>query len=550
MITKDDWLHYFPYDEPRQEQIETINFVLNQFLAGKKYVVTELGTGCGKSGVGVAVGRYLAAVRHPLVDPNDTTEYASGYWYATTQKILQQQLENDFGGKGKNEMKSIKSSSNYGCKFHKKNSCQESQQLLKVEEKGSPFFKTCMFGCTYKKAKKDFLESTQSVTNFPYMLTEANYSGGITPRKLLVVDECHNAETELSKFIEITVSERFAKSVLKLNFPSITTQFQAVKWVREAYYPKAKSQLAFVEAQIEKFGDNFKAKLKEFKNVNRQYELLRGHVGKIEKFLQLYNKENWVFELIPSFNKSMRKFSFKPLDVAPYSYDSLFRLGDRTLLMSATILDKDAFCLELGINPAEAAFISIDSPFPKENRPIISVGVANMSAKYIDQSLPKMVNAVNSILEEHAGDKGIIHCKTYKIAKYLKNNIEDKRLLIHTPDNRDEILEKHKRSKNATVLLSPSMTEGVDLKDDLSRFQIIMKVPYPYLGDKLIKKKMNKYDWYYGYATAKTVVQSVGRSVRNDKDIAVTYILDSGFNWFFEKNERFFSNDFKSCLIQ
>jgi Rad3-related DNA helicase len=94
------------------------------------------------------------------------------------------------------------------------------------------------------------------------------------------------------------------------------------------------------------------------------------------------------------------------------------------------------------------------------------------------------------------------------------------------------------------------MTEGVDLKDDLSRFQIIMKVPYPYLGDKLIKKKMNKYDWYYGYATAKTVVQSVGRSVRNDKDVAVTYILDSGFNWFFEKNERFFSNDFKGCMIK
>jgi Rad3-related DNA helicase len=45
-------------------------------------------------------------------------------------------------------------------------------------------------------------------------------------------------------------------------------------------------------------------------------------------------------------------------------------------------------------------------------------------------------------------------------------------------------------------------------------------------------------------------VQSVGRSVRNDKDVAVTYILDSGFNWFFKKNERFFSNDFKGCMIK
>jgi Rad3-related DNA helicase len=122
--------------------------------------------------------------------------------------------------------------------------------------------------------------------------------------------------------------------------------------------------------------------------------------------------------------------------------------------------------------------------------------------------------------------------------------------LIHTPENRDEILEQHKRAKTPTVLLSPSMTEGVDLKDDLSRFQIICKVPFPYLGDQLVKKKSAKYDWYYGFATAKTLVQSVGRSVRNKNDTAVTYILDSGFDYFFKRNEQFFSDDFKSCMIK
>jgi Rad3-related DNA helicase len=407
-----------------------------------------------------------------------------------------------------------------------------------------------MFSCVYKEKKKKFLESTESVTNFPYLLTEANYNGKITPRSLLVIDECHNTESELSKFIEVTISERFAKSVLKLQFPKQTTQFQAVKWIKDVYYPKADRQLAYVEKQLERFGDDFRAKLKEFKSVNRQYELLRGHVGKIEKFLELYDKDNWVFELIPSFNRSMRKFSFKPLDVAPYATDSLFRLGDRVLMMSATILDKEAFCHELGIDPSSASFISIDSPFPKENRPIFTVGVGNMSAKYIDQTLPKMIVAVKSILDDHKTDKGIIHCNSYKIANYLKDNINNKRLLIHNTKNRDEILEKHKSSKIPTVILSPSMTEGVDLKDDLSRFQILMKVPFPYFGSPLVKKKSSKYDWWYGYATSKTVVQSIGRSVRNEKDVAVTYILDSAWDWFYNKNERFFSNDFKGCMIK
>ena len=94
------------------------------------------------------------------------------------------------------------------------------------------------------------------------------------------------------------------------------------------------------------------------------------------------------------------------------------------------------------------------------------------------------------------------------------------------------------------------MTEGVDLKDELSRFQILMKVPYPYFGSPLVKKKSSKYSWWYGFSTAKIIVQSIGRSVRNENDTAVTYIMDSGFSWFYEKNEQFFSDDFKGCLIK
>ena len=56
------------------------------------------------------------------------------------------------------------------------------------------------------------------------------------------------------------------------------------------------------------------------------------------------------------------------------------------------------------------------------------------------------------------------------------------------------------------------------------------------LDPPLVKKKSSKYDWWYGYATSKTVVQSIGRSVRNEKDVAVTYILDSAWDWFYSKN--------------
>jgi Rad3-related DNA helicase len=63
----------------------------------------------------------------------------------------------------------------------------------------------------------------------------------------------------------------------------------------------------------------------------------------------------------------------------------------------------------------------------------------------------------------------------------------------------------------------------------LSRFQIIAKVPFPNLGDKYISVKKDLLPKWYAYQTAKTIVQSYGRSVRNENDYAVTYILDSDF---------------------
>jgi len=155
---------------------------------------------------------------------------------------------------------------------------------------------------------------------------------------------------------------------------------------------------------------------------------------------------------------------------------------------------------------------------------------------------------VQEILDNHATEKGIIHCHTFRIAKYLKSSLKSKRLLIHNSQNRDEILKKHKKSKSPTVLLSPSMTEGVDLKGDTSRFQVICKIPYPYLGDKLIRKKMHKWKWWYPLQTAKTIMQATGRSVRSKDDWAVTYILDSDWDKFYNRNASLFNKEFKQCL--
>jgi len=538
------YTQHFPYTTIRQQQDEAIDFALSSFLSDKKrFVVIEAGTGVGKSAIGLTVARYLTNNV-----PNSAGLFESGSYFLTTQKMLQEQYTQDFGG-FQGPMKSIKSSANYTCRFNKKSSCGESLRALRTAEKGSRFWKACTFNCVYRNAKESFLKSPEGVTNFPYFLAETQYAGKLTPRQVLIIDEAHNVDSQLSKFIEITISNRFCKSFLNFEIPKGLTSAKYVKWIEEKYVPTIVSKLKHLEKMLEKYvGLTEKIKSGEFASIAKKFEIMDKHVCKVRRFLKLYNSENWVMNEIAADGRSGRKIEFKPIDIAPFAHEHLYDFGEFVVLMSATILDKSAFLESVGIPEDQAAFISLASPFPVENRPIMYSGIGKMSSKAIDETLPKMVQAVKAILDQHKKEKGIIHCHSYKVANYIKRNIRSTRLLIHNSENREAVLEKHKKAKKPTVLISPSMTEGVDLKEDLSRFQIICKVPYPYLGDKLVRKKMNKWKWWYPLQTAKTIVQAAGRSVRSKDDTAVTYILDSDFDIFYNRNRRMFPESFKESL--
>lgn len=541
-INVDTWVKYFPFKTPRAEQQDAINFILRAFLEdGKRFVIADLGTGIGKSAIAVTVARYLNAHAPPV----GSDDAAPGAWFMTTQKILQEQYMEDFGAPLGN-MRSIRSATNYTCDFLKKNSCSEGQQMLRAADKSSKFWKSCMFNCTYKQERKAFLDAPESVTNFSYALTAANYGDKILRRNLLVLDECHNTETELAKFIEIAITERLAGAV-GLDWPDLNTYIQTVKWIRDVYVPTSRGVIRDMEADLEQFKE-LDGQSKEYADMTRRHEILNGHIQKVETFLQLQDPDNWVFENLPSVGKNTAKITFKPIDISPFAEQYLFRLGKRVLLMSATVINCDIYAESLGLPLAQYAAITQPTPFPVENRPIFFAPIGLMSAAHIDESLPKLAEAVKEILKEHKGEKGIIHSHSYKITNYLRKNLKDKRLIFHDSDDREAALKKHMTATNATVLVSPSMAEGVDLRDDLSRFQIIMKVPYPSLGDKLVKKRMHRWSWWYPMQTIKTIVQAVGRSIRNEKDRAVTYILDADWRRFYAKHSEIFPDSFKKAL--
>ena len=538
-MPKHDWNKYFPYSSVRPEQKNAIDSILDSFESGKRFFILNAATGVGKSAIAVTVARYIENhfERGEEVQPGSNI--------LTTQKLLQEQYKRDYS-----EINSLKSSSNYQCQFHKKETCCSSRKMLQVADRSSAFWKACAFNCTYAKEKKKFIEENHGVTNFSYFLTETRYSKKLPKKSLLVIDEAHNAPDVLSKFIEVTFSDKFAKAFVGLDLPEVITPVAFVKWIKDVYYPKLDEKTQAFEAGLQKFA-NVKDRIEsgELAKLSNQLEILSGHVQKVLTFIALYDKENWIISEIPAEDRSGRKVEFKPIDIAPYANEYLFRMSDYVLLMSATIVDCDRFAELCGINDAKSrGTLSINSPFPVENRPIIYSGIGKMTMNEIDSTLPKLAEAVKAILREHKNEKGVIHAHSYKIVDYLRRNVKDSRLLFHNSENRDEVLRQHISSTKPTVLLSPSMTEGVDLKDDLSRFQILCKVPYPYLGDKLNRKKMSKWPWWLDIMTATTVIQSTGRSVRNEKDTAVTYILDSSWQDFFKKNRHYFGPEFQSTI--
>jgi ATP-dependent DNA helicase DinG len=548
-MPKHDYVRYFPFDRIRPEQRKAIEFALDAYESGKKAVLLEMGTGTGKSATGICISRYMEA--HAPVIKDEEGMPLTGAYIITTQKILQEQYMDDFGPQsGKNLIRTIKSSSNYRCKHYADNSCAQSKQLLLKLGKqvaGTDFAKTCKNECTYSLEKQDFIESPISITNFSYFLAETTYAGKLTPRALLVVDECHNTETELGKFIEVSFSEKFARDVLKCKIPKLDTQEAVLDWVKTTYRKAVNKYVRELEKNLVKLSENIEGH-NEF---SKQYEMLEKHSGKIDQFVEIYDPSNWVMNVAypqEGNRRGARKFEFKPIDLGPYSQKVFLKSGARLLMMSATVVDHEVFCKSIGLKPEEVAYLRIGSPFPVENRPIHYLPVGSMSKDNIEKTLPVMAEAVRMILEKHPGEKGMIHTTNYRIAKFLVDNIRTNRFLTHESGNRDEVLKFHVTSKEPTVLLSPSMMEGVDLADDASRFQILCKVPFPFLGDQVaVKRKSVRKSWYE-MQTVKSILQSVGRSIRNEKDYAITYILDSSFDYLYKKNKWMFPEDFQESI--
>ena len=159
------------------------------------------------------------------------------------------------------------------------------------------------------------------------------------------------------------------------------------------------------------------------------------------------------------------------------------------------------------------------------------------------------------MLDHHSLERGIILTSSiYWCEKILQNLSKENQIrtrMCHTRNKngktQNEVLKEHADTKNS-VLLSSSLWEGVDLKDDLSRFQIIAKVPFPNFKEKRTALKKEKYPLWYTSQTLMKLLQGFGRSTRNENDSSTTYVLDSSVNYLLHKSKNMVPKAFHDVL--
>ena len=103
-----------------------------------------------------------------------------------------------------------------------------------------------------------------------------------------------------------------------------------------------------------------------------------------------------------------------------------------------------------------------------------------MSLKNRNANIDNIVAKILEIAEKYPNEKGVVHTYTYVISKMIEDRLKtNDRFIFHNSKNRQSQTQRFIESDEPKILVSPYSFEGVDFKDDLARFQIIAKNPFP-----------------------------------------------------------------------
>lgn len=535
-----DFQKFFPFDEPRESQIICIEKALETFIdKDKKFFILEAPPGIGKSGISICLSRFI----NDRVFKDDKLDNPKSI-IATSSRMLQKQYDDTF-----KDVETLWASTHYLCPLQPDDT--EFEDKIHYLSPLCPRKKCEYYNqCEYRNARWKFLSSKIGVLNYHYFLRSKMST------KFLTFDEAHNIESFVCDIMNVTITDYIVNliytSATKLKYTDmggseikkIIKRLLNIKDLTSIKKDEGLQQLNSFLSHIQHISNEGNEELKDilgdfsdsFKNAPKKIQKRAHKISKLvnhcqnltEKIERFFNSDSeWIIS-----NKDNSSISIKPLDLVEMT-GPLFKTADKILLMSATICGAKQFAEDIGISKDDFEFISLPSPFPVKNRVIYSINAGSINFKNREVMMEKFTGMMDDIIvklkKKEGSMRGIIHSVSYANAKIITEKSKfSKNMLV--PDSHQIMrISEVLKDDDEMIIVSPRILEGVDLSDSLSRFQFFPKVPYPFLGDAWIKRKMElNPDWFTRQTIIK-IAQGSGRSIRSDTDWSYTFILDSNF---------------------
>ena len=490
-------LDLFPSSELRPYQEEIITRVVDAFVTGKKCIIIAAPTGFGKSYVNAA---FASSVRS---------------FYATPQIALINQIQNDarlFG-----IFSVVMGKQNYQCYYNPRRRVNVGK-CVTDDYPCKERFEVCPYWIRKQAAKN----ARSVLTSLAYLISEGqaeeaeSYLGS---RPLVVLDEAHNLEEQCLNQVAVRITP--------FSIPVETYDNVRIDLTNVNSDVELKAFLETVEARLYNLIERSQRIVESSGLTPIQAEDL----DRAGKYLHNYenykkSKSDWVWQ-----NRN-GQLTLQPVFAREFMRNLIWKRGEHFIISSATILDPEEYAQTVGLldflTKDEIEFLTVPSTFPVENRPIIDVSVGPLSMQHLEANMPRAIRAVEEILRRETGNVAI-HCHSYRHQRNLIEGISEEfrsRLIVHSSKDREEKLKEWKYSRGK-VFVSVAFNEGQDWKYDVCDAQILLKVPFPDLGDPRIRRRMELgYRRWYSNQAMMEVIQAYGRAIRAKDDKARFYVVD------------------------
>jgi Rad3-related DNA helicase len=511
----------FPASSYRGAQEQSLRDIRAAFEAGNDIVLVRAPTGSGKSLLARAIA---GCARRPA---EARPEQPIGAYYTTPQVS---QLDDVASDPLLDDLSVIRGKSNYSCIL-------PGETTTPVDR--APCARETGFDCPVKHrcpyfADRD-LASNQPIAamTLAYFMQTAG-SEVFGQRDVVVIDEAHGLTEWAEMYATIDLGPETVPVWDRTPAPDIDNKGE--KSGVEAAAEYAETLAAVCDRRRHELQRETEISADETATRDRLAELVRDLTWFVTDVRDPESATTWVTDQHAGEESPV---TIKPMNPERYLSHTVWDRGTKFALLSATILNKDAFCRGTGIDPNRVALVDVEHTFPVENRPLFDVTQGKMTYEHREETLPNIARLLVRLMQHHPDEKGIVHCHSYAIQEQLADLLDDfgvdSRIRTHNSQERDATLSSWKRD-DSSVFLSVKMEEALDLTDDLARWQVLCKAPFPNTRDSRVARRLEDglWGWYYRSAL-RTVIQACGRVVRSPDDYGATYLADSSLLDLFER---------------